>query len=133
LAKYTAIVPDIINSFNEVTRVVDATLGTSGAPFYYDSSWLNSYILRLFSGSHLGDLARGSCSTTISAIVLRSLQTPPSLLRTIELVDGQLACDGQYYKSLDTECSFDFRPEAERSIVSRPRLGDLQTLINIHT
>jgi hypothetical protein len=116
----TAISPINSSSGNFVTEFIDRTLGsqnyriTSSKEFY-------SQILNILNYQWKGNLARSSSSTTIYATVLKSLRIPPSLLRTFELVDGQLIYDGRYHTNLDEDQSTENRPRAARSIVSRPK------------
>lgn len=114
----TVISPYYNYTFGDVTGLITATIGTYDVPFSYITSTVCYRAMRTFGGSS-GDLARSSASSTISATVLRSLQVPKSLLRTFELVDGQLVYSGRYHRQLQMDCHFDGRPRAEKPIVSR--------------
>ncbi len=116
----TSISPLYINMNAEVISLIDRTLGHEG--FYFDSSSFSFHMLGLFNDCDEGDLARSSGSSTILATVLKTFRTSPSLLRTFELVDGQLVYDGRCYTSLAEDRCGEIRGRAARSIVSRPKL-----------
>lgn len=116
----TAISPINSVSRNVVTTLIDWTLDSQEYRFTSSESFYSD-ILLIPDPRWGGNLARSSSSTAIFATILKSLRIPPSLLRTFELVDGQLIYDGRYHTNLNQGRSTENRPRAARSIVSRPK------------
>jgi len=117
----TSFSPQTNRNMTNIVNFVNEALGTPKLKTFYKFWRLYGRILVLFGGAD-SNLAQCSRSTTIFASVLRSLQIPTSLLRTFELVDGQLVYNGRYYTSLSQDSDNVNRNVAQKSILSMPKL-----------